>query len=200
MKILFQGDSITDAGRDRSDPHHLGTGYAYYAAKMLEEKYPNISFEFLNQGVGGDKTPDLAARWETDCIAHQPDIMSIMIGINDAAFKVSDEDFERLLRDLLTQVREQTSAKILMVEAFLLVTPGREGLRSPLDSKLTIQRRVARDLVDEFVAIDGPLTGAALHDDLTTWAWDGVHPSDQAAQFIAGEYVKGISKMIDKMI
>ncbi len=189
LRYLFQGDSITDAGRDRSDSNSLGSGYPYYAAELFREKFPKIDFEFINRGIGGDKTPDLIKRWQTDCIDLQPDIVSIMVGINDAAFSVPDSEYEKLYDDLLSQVRQKTNAKIIMLEAFLLVTPGRERLRSPLDAKLVIQRRVARRYADIYVPVDGPLFAASLHDDMTQWAFDGVHPSEICARLIARQLI-----------
>lgn len=83
MKVLFQGDSITDAGRDRTDPHYLGEGYPKYAAEALRAKFPNETFEFINLGISGDRTVDLLNRWQKDCIDVQPDVVSILIGVND---------------------------------------------------------------------------------------------------------------------
>ena len=83
MKILFQGDSITDAGRNRDDIHDLGHGYPLYAAKYLKERYPEIDFEFVDLGISGNQTKDLVERLQADFIDIQPDIVSIMIGVND---------------------------------------------------------------------------------------------------------------------
>ena len=75
MKILFQGDSITDAGRDRSDFHNLGSGYPLYAAKYISEENPDESFEFINLGISGDQTANLVERLESDFIAVNPDFV-----------------------------------------------------------------------------------------------------------------------------
>ena len=123
MKILFQGDSITDASRDRSDIHNLGRGYAFYAAELIKEKYPDIEFEFINQGIGGNRAESLLARWEEDAIAHQPDIISILVGVNDTWHNAGANDnwmknsyFERCYRTILTQLKEKTNAKQTMPE------------------------------------------------------------------------------------
>ena len=109
MKILFQGDSITDAGRDRSDIHHLGSGYPFYAARYIREKYPQKEFEFLNTGISGDRAESLLARWQTDAVALAPDIISILIGINDTWHNSGDDTdwmktryFEHCYRTILT--------------------------------------------------------------------------------------------------
>ena len=82
MKILFQGDSITDAGRDRSDSHNLGDGYPKYAAEFIKKAHPDTEFEFINLGISGNQTKDLVERLEADFIDIQPDIVSILIGIS----------------------------------------------------------------------------------------------------------------------
>ena len=109
MKILFQGDSITDCGRNRADIHSLGNGYPYYSAELISAKYPDISFEFINQGIGGDRAESLLARWENEAIAHDPDIISILIGVNDTWHHASPNDnwmkhsyFEHCYRSILT--------------------------------------------------------------------------------------------------
>ena len=83
IKLLFQGDSITDAGRAYGDCHNLGNGYPKYAAEYIAEKYPDVDFEFIDLGVSGNQTKDLVARLQSDFIDINPDIVSILIGIND---------------------------------------------------------------------------------------------------------------------
>ena len=93
MKILFQGDSITDSNRDYGDIHDLGDGYAHYAAGFISEKYPECTFEFVNQGINGNKTEDLLNRVQSDLVDIQPDIVSIMIGINDVWYYSEDREW-----------------------------------------------------------------------------------------------------------
>jgi len=132
MKILFQGDSITDGGRDRNNPHNIGWGYAFYAARYLKERHPETDFEFLNFGISGNQSSDLVGRWTTDCIDWQPDIVSVMIGVNDTWHRahnrqwLSDEQFEENYRSLLERVKKETNAKIIMMEQFLLPSDDKE--------------------------------------------------------------------------
>lgn len=129
MRILFQGDSITDAGRDYSDYHELGQGYPKYAAELIRDRFDdpkNGTIEFINLGISGHRTRDLRARWQKDCIDLQPDIVSIMIGINDTwrAFDSNDptpvEEFEDNYRYLLSEIKAHTNAKILLLEPYVL--------------------------------------------------------------------------------
>ncbi|MBR6334752.1 MAG: GDSL family lipase, partial [Clostridia bacterium] len=129
MKILFQGDSITDAGRDRSDCHLLGEGYPHYAAEYIKLRFPNENFEFLNLGISGDRTENLVARLQSDFIDINPDVTSIHIGINDTWHRAESRDwlpddiFEAQYRTVLESIRKNTDSKIIMIEQFLLPAP-----------------------------------------------------------------------------
>ena len=83
MRILFQGDSITDAGRDKRNYHHLGNGYPKYASALIKEALPDADIEFINLGISGNRTDQLFDRLYKDAIELQPDIISILIGVND---------------------------------------------------------------------------------------------------------------------
>src|SRR5579864_8373098 len=86
--ILFQGDSITDAGRDRnqSAPNAtgaLGNGYPMLLAAMLLKQWPDLELRIFNRGISGNKVPDLQARWDSDTLSLKPDVLSILVGVND---------------------------------------------------------------------------------------------------------------------
>ena len=89
-RILFIGDSITDCGREYNDSKDLGNGYPLLVAKRLSTQFPTIEFDVLNKGINGNKIADLRARFDTDCLALEPDIVSILIGINDTWHNVND--------------------------------------------------------------------------------------------------------------
>ena len=73
MKILFQGDSITDAGRDRRNYRDLGNGYPKYAADFIREQNPDIEFDFIDLGISGNRTSQLFDRVTPDFIDINPD-------------------------------------------------------------------------------------------------------------------------------
>lgn len=202
LKILFQGDSITDCGRDRSDIHNLGHGYAYYAAQMLTERHPDIEFEFVNLGISGNRTPDLVNRLESDFVEIQPDIVSILIGVNDTWHHSSPSDpwmkhtyFEHCYRTVLTALKDRTNAKILLLEQFLLPAPEKAYFREDLDPKIQITRKLARTFADGFVPTDGLLAAAYTTEDWQRFSEDGVHPTAYGAQAIARWYVEAIEKL-----
>ena len=145
MRIVFQGDSVTDAGRNYADPHHLGSGYPKYTAEELRRLLPDIEMEFINQGISGNRTADLLERWEKDCLAYRPDVLSLMIGINDT-WRRFDSTTPTLapqygdnLRRLLQQVKERTHAKICLIDPILLPTDETKNTwRFDLDEKIQI--------------------------------------------------------------
>lgn len=205
MKILFQGDSITDWGRDRNDIHNLGNGYSKYAAKLLTERYPDIDFEFINLGIGGNQTKDLVARLDTDFIDIQPDIVSILIGINDTWHHAEQKDwipnevFEERYRTVLTAIKEKTNAKIMMMEPFLIPTEDKAFFREDLAPKIEIVRKLAREFADIYLPTDGLLASAFIGDDPLSYAADGVHPTAKGAEFIGTLYCEYIGDIIDEM-
>ena len=135
MKIVFEGDSITDAGRDRSNPHDMGEGYPKFASAMLQDSFPDTDFEFINMGISGDRTEQLVERVD-QLVAHQPDVVVILIGVNDvwafythgiittdAAFK---DWSEQLDKNLYVGAFEQATSEdhtwiLLLILAILLL-------------------------------------------------------------------------------
>ncbi len=202
MKILFQGDSITDAGRDRSDYHNLGEGYPLYAAKYIKEENPDIDFEFIDLGIGGNQTKDLVDRLQSDFIDIQPDFVSILIGVNDTWHRAEtrewlDNDiFEANYRKVLTEIKEKTSAKILMIEAFLLPSEDKDFFREDLDGKIDIERKLAREFADYYIPLDGLFAQACVGTSPLHWSADAVHPNANGAEFIGRIYADAFNKMI----
>ncbi len=199
MRLLFQGDSITDAGRDRSDPHNLGGGYPFFAAELIKECMPNKEWEFLNLGISGNRSIDLLKRWQGDCIDINPDIISVLIGINDTwrAFDSNSpttaQQFEDNYRSILKSVRENTNAKIIVLEPFLLHdVPAKDDWRADLNLKIDVARRLAREYADVYIPLDGLFAAASIKNKPSYWAADGVHPTEAGARFIAAHYADAV--------
>lgn len=212
MKILFQGDSITDAGRDRENIHDLGFGYPKYAAELIKKNYPDKEFEFVDLGISGNQTKDLVDRLENDFIAIQPDIVSILIGINDvwhhAAERdwIPDEVFEQLYRTILTSIKERTNAKIMILEPFLGPVEDKKYFRVDLNPKIDIIRKLAREFADVYVPLDGLLASRFVKEDHLEYLPDGVHPGNgrniplvKGAEYIGKVYAEYISEIIESM-
>ena len=203
MRVLFQGDSITDAGRSREDLTDLGPGYPRYAAALLRERYPQQEWTFINRGISGNRTGDLLARWQEDCIDLQPDLVSILIGINDTwrAFNsnnpTSVERFEENYRRLLEETRAHTHAKILMLEPFVLHnTPDKDAWRADLDPKIQAVRRLAWQYADAYVPLDGLFAAACMEQGPLYWTADGVHPVEAGARRIAAYYADAAARLL----
>ena len=200
MKILFQGDSITDAGRNREDPHDLGQGYPKYAAKFIAEMYPDEEFEFIDLGISGNKTEDLVARLQSDFIDIHADVVSVLIGVNDTWHHAGDcswvgaGEFEGRLRTIYGAIKD-TGAKLMVLEQFLLPFPDKLYWRVDLDPKIQIQRKAARDYADIYVPLDGLLAAALIGHDMHEYSDDGVHPNAYGSEFIGRIYADAFAKI-----
>ena len=205
VKLLFQGDSITDAGRDRNDCHNLGKGYPKYAAEYLKEKYTDTDFEFIDLGIGGNQTKDLVERLQADFIDIKPDIVSILIGINDVWHHAADkswipqETFEENYRTVLKAIKEHTSAKIMIMEPFLIPVEDKLFFREDLSPKIEIIRKLAREYADVYLPTDGLLQSAFIGDEPISYAADGVHPTEKGARYIGKLYADYISRLIEEL-
>lgn len=202
MKVLFQGDSITDAGRDRSDYHDLGQGYPFYAAKYIKESFPETDFEFINLGISGNQTIDLVNRLQSDFIDIQPDVVSILIGVNDTWHRahnrkwLGNDVFEANYRKVLTEIKEKTNAKILMLEPFLLPAPDKEYFREDLNGKIDVVRKLAREFADFYIPLDGFFASAIIGKEDTHWSEDGVHPNANGSEYIGDVYANAFELLI----
>lgn len=189
---LFQGDSITDAARDRAYDISMGRGYAMMTAGQAMLRFPDRRLTFLNRGISGNRVRDLVARWTEDAIALQPDFLSILIGINDTWRRydrddpTSAEDFERDYRLILGRVRRETRARIILLEPFLLPVAGREAWREDLDPKRAAVRRLAAEFADVFIPLDDLFRQRWSAPSPAYWAEDGVHPTPAGHALIAG--------------
>ena len=205
MKILFQGDSVTDAGRDRSDPHDMGNGYPRFASAMIQDSFPDTEFEFIDLGISGNRTEHLVERMEADFMEIQPDIVSILIGVNDVwhhyAFEyveTTDEQFESNYRTLLEGLKSRTTARILMIQPFLLETvdPAKQELCEELARKQAIVKRLADEYADAYLPLDEVLH-SMTEEEPAYYAADGVHPTPDGACCIGEAYLGAIAPLIE---
>ena len=205
MKILFQGDSVTDAGRDRSDPHDMGNGYPRFASAMIQDSFPDTELEFVNLGTSGNRTEHLVERMEADFMEIQPDIVSILIGINDVwhhyAFEyveTTDEQFEKNYRTVLDAIKSRTNARILLIQPFLLETvdPAKQELCEELARKQAIVKRLADEYADAYLPLDEVLH-SLTEEEPAYYAADGVHPTPDGACCIGEAYLGAIAPLIE---
>lgn len=204
MRLLFQGDSITDANRDKRNYYDLGPGYPKYAAELIKAAHPELDVEFINLGISGNRTDQLFDRLYSDAIALEPDVISILIGINDVWHRhgpekimTTDEQFELNYRTILTELRAKTNAKIMILAPYLLDSEITAELRPDLDKILPIIKRLADEFADAYVELD-PLFAEAISaaPERCYYSADGVHPNENGARFIAKHYAAAVEKLL----
>ena len=202
IKLLFQGDSITDAGRDKRNYHDMGKGYPKYAAELIAEKHPEIEFEFINFGISGNRTDQLFDRIYADGIAFQPDIISILIGINDIWHRknnifTTDEQIETNYRAILTLLREKTNAKIVMLAPYVLDAASNSYLADDLRKILPIIRKLADEFADVYIPLDEIFEEALkTQPEPLYYSGDGVHPNANGAAFIGQKYAEAVEPLL----
>lgn len=192
MKILFFGDSVTDCNRIYDDPANIGEGYVKYTVESLKHNFDDMDFEFINRGISGNRTCDLLARLDKDVIEHQPDIVTILIGINDTwrKFDMNDpttaEQFCENYETILARIKKETKAKIIMIEPFLLYGMGKDEFREDLNEKIDVVRQLAKKYADYYIPLDGILAAACVeYDDITVLSADGIHPAEEGKKVVA---------------
>jgi len=200
--ILFQGDSITDAGRDYNNDADLGLGYPMITASWLSAALPSKNFRFINKGVSGNRVKDLKERWMRDCIDLKPTWISILIGINDCWRRYDNNDptsvekFESDYRYILQEVKTQLNANLIICEPFVLpVIEDQAKWREDLDPKIHAVRKLAREFNALFIPLDGIFAQAATQRDPAYWLPDGVHPSPTGHALIAQSWLRAVEAL-----
>jgi lysophospholipase L1-like esterase len=206
--VLFQGDSITDAGRDRgheNDPNHaraLGSGYAFLLACHLLAQHPAAKLRIYNRGISGHKVFQLAERWDKDCIALKPTVLSILIGVNDiwhtlnGNYKGTVEIYARDYRTLIERTRRALpGVKLVICEPFVLRTGAVNDKWFPeFDLYRAAARRVATAFHAVFVPFQSMFDKAAQEAAPGYWAADGVHPTLAGSGRMARAWLDAVAR------
>lgn len=207
--FLFQGDSITDGNRTRNSDwnHVMGHGFAYLIASRLWYDHPEKKFQFFNRGVSGNKITDLAARWQSDTFDLKPDLLNILVGVNDteAAVKGNKENttdqFESDYRKLLERTKEKLpDVQLVLCIPFLFPVGRVKDKLEVYQKELRPRQEIVRKLAKEFNAIeidfqsefDKALKKAAAD----YWIWDGIHPMPAGHELMARFWINEVHKKI----
>src|SRR3954471_10498402 len=149
-RILFQGDSITDGNRGRSaDPNHiLGHGYAFIISAKLGAAFAAMNLEFINRGSSGNTVRELQKRWEKDTLELKPDVLSILIGVNDQSHDVPLDEYERTYEELIMQAKAANpKLRLVLCEPFTLPVGNRkdgyEAWRAGIEARQGVVARLA---------------------------------------------------------
>jgi lysophospholipase L1-like esterase len=205
--VLFQGDSITDAGRKREAAGEansfaaLGSGYAWLAAAQLLIDRPEDNLKIFNRGISGNKVYQLADRWRADCLELKPNILSILIGVNDywhkhnGNYEGTVEKYEADYHDLLIRTREELpDVKLVVGEPFVLKAGAVDETWFPeFDRYRAAARRVANEADAVFVPFQSLFDQAAQLAPAAHWAADGVHPTVHGAALMAHWWLNAVA-------
>jgi lysophospholipase L1-like esterase len=202
--ILFQGDSITDAGRARNnnanDAGALGHSYPHYIATYLLATQPKHDLKFFNRGISGHKVPDLDARWKTDTVDLKPTVVSILVGVNDIWHKLNGnykgtvEDYDKGYAALLERTsKELPGVRLVVIEPFVLRCGAVSDKWFPeFDERRAVAKKVAEKAGAVFVPMHSIFEGLSKEAPPNYWAGDGVHPSLAGHGAIAKAWVEAV--------
>ena len=206
MKVLFYGDSITDAGRNRDllyGEESLGFGYVKYAAEGLRER-GFAEEEIINRGISGNRIVDLYARIKADCWNHKPDFISVLIGVNDVWHEIEHQNgveldrFEKMYRFLIEDTKKALpGVTMILCEPFVLKGP---ATTEKFDRFMEVYKyaEVVKKLAEEYglyyLPLQETLTKTA-GDNETEYLSDGVHPAVAGAKLIANEWLNAFDKI-----
>ena len=193
MKILFQGDSITDGNRYKDEAsrwdknHQIGHSWAYMVTGKLMGEYPR-RFECVNRGISGNTVMQLRERWQKDALDEKPDVLALLIGVNDCSAisdgRMKEEDYGAVYRELLADLRKVSpDLRLILLEPFML-RPDEERNRI-MDGLQKTVRDIASETGAVFVPLQAEFSERAAADGADYWLWDGVHPTEAGHWVIA---------------
>jgi lysophospholipase L1-like esterase len=206
MRILFQGDSITDADRSRNDSSRLGRGYPLLVEASLGLEAPS-EHEFLNRGISGNRIVDVYARIKCDIINLKPDVMSILIGVNDVWHElgespngVSADKFFKIYSMLIEEVKEALpDIKIMILEPFVLeacsTTEHWEFFSTEVAKRASMARKIAEKYSLPFIPLQQGFDELARKAPNSYWLGDGVHPTAKGHEFIKNQWLKAFKEL-----
>ncbi len=210
-RILFQGDSITDAGRTKDDFYHLGVGYANMVKVSMNTDYPN-EYEFINRGVAGNSIVDLYARVKVDFINLKPDYASIFIGVNDTWHELENNNgvdtdrFENIYTMLIEDVKAACpETKLMIISPYVLEGSGTcnteeepdrlDRFRKDLAEKAAVAKRIAEKYNLPLLELQPAMDEACTKAPASHWVYDGVHPTVFGHELLKRLWIKTFKEM-----
>lgn len=203
--ILFQGDSITDADRSREFDHKTGIGYPTLVTGYLGFENPN-KYKFYSRGISGNRVIDVYARIKEDIINLKPDVMSILIGVNDVWHEINykngvdAEKYFKIYSMLIEEVlKELPDIKIIILEPFLLKASATEEnwdhFRGEVEKRAAKAKEIAEKYNLTFISLQDKFDEAAKTAPPSYWLIDGVHPTTAGHELIKREWIKAFKQL-----
>ena len=207
MRILFQGDSITDVGRTRDGNPDIamGSGYPLLVKGALGLENPG-KMEFINRGISGNRIVDVYARIKRDIINLKPDVMSILIGVNDVWHEIAHQNgvdadkYFKIYCMLIEEVREALpNVKIMILEPFVLKAGATEESWEEFDVGVRKNAEMARKVAEKyglcFVPLQEGFDNLCKQAPEEYWLRDGVHPTAKGHEFIKREWLRAFATL-----
>jgi len=205
-RLLFQGDSITDMkwGRNQKDRnHYLGHSYVYLIAARLGVDLPKAQLDIYNRGMSGHKVADLRGRWQKDAVEMKPDLLSILIGVNDVGRNLNGVDADKWEADyrfiLDASRKANPRLRLVLLDPFVLASGRLENpsafkqWRDQIEGLIPIVKQLAVDYEAVHVKTQDVFDAAADAVSPEHWIWDGVHPLPQGHELIARAWLEEVS-------
>lgn len=199
QRIVFIGDSITDAGRLDPAYQPLGNGYVHFAGNMLVAKYPKLNLEIINTGIRGDTTRGMKGRWQSDCIEQRPDVLSMLIGVNDLwtqhagpeymPYAVYPDEYELTCRLLLSSAKEKCDCKFVLMEPFMFCGDVDDPMLKDLRRYIAIVHGLAEEFDAVLVELQSGIDKLIGDVEGRRWSSDMVHPYLWAHAWIAQQWL-----------
>ncbi|MGW6131296.1 SGNH/GDSL hydrolase family protein [Cellulomonas sp. NPDC055163] len=179
-----------------------GTGTRWSSRRspaLAGARRPDLGLTFLNRGIGGDTAHQLRDRWETDALALEPTVVSVLVGINDtwrrydSGRATSIDAYEEDYRAVLDSARDRLGARLVLVEPFVVpVEEAQHRWREDLDPRIGVVRRLAAEFRATLVPADGLFAAAAVRTTPAAWAYDGVHPTPAGHGLLAEAWLDAV--------
>jgi lysophospholipase L1-like esterase len=198
-RILFQGDSITDGNRGRgADPNHiLGHGYVFLIAAKYGAAFPQLNLDFVNRGISGNTVLSLEQRWQKDTLDLKPDVLSLLIGVNDSSRGGPMDQYEQVYDKLLMDLKAANpNLKLVLCEPFGLAVGAKmanwESWSADLRQRQAIVAKLASKHGAALVRFQHVFDEACRRAAADYWIWDGVHPTYRGHQLMADEWERTV--------
>ena len=204
QKIVMIGDSITDAGRREAEPPY-GTGYMTLVRSFVNALHPELDLTWVNRGIGGDTVRHLAERWVGDVLDEQPDVLTVMIGINDVWRRFGDSPLEAVPADeyqsslvtLLRSVTETRETALYVGSPYMIEADGSDPMRAAMDVYGGLAREVAEEVGATYIDVQAAFDRVLACSESADWAHDRIHPNQPGHAVIALEFLRAFGIAIE---